>query len=318
MDFLVNESSLAGQFQDFPTFYRAVSRLMAIRQEIRRLGASLYCHRNFAHARVTANAFMQQAIQGLPTAQRRAWMQWLTRQGPYYWEDAQLQDENDWLEVNDEIVTDTAIGEAAICQSRGLCRELISIDPSDWMFTPIVVAWIRNDTVKENIFVANHWDLRTVQQSLAANPVRIDSWGNLATQVQRACTRLTFASDAFDPLVGHPFSIGAAKRIQVLLYTLHEFKGCFDKDGKRNAEGNRLYTEHFTGGKAWFSDSSGTEKNQFENELTFSHPELPGQTLFATWHGKVKTPQIRIHFSWPVRSDRALYVVYVGPKITKR
>jgi hypothetical protein len=317
VDFLVNELSLAGQFQDFATFHSAVGRLMGIRQEILRLGSSIYCHRNFAHARVTATAVMQQAIQGLPMAQRRAWMQWLTRQGPY-WEDAQLHDANEWLEANAEMVTNTAIGEAAICRSRGLSRELISLDPSDWLFTPIVVTWMRNETIRDDISVKNHWDIRTVQESLAANPISIDSWGTLATHTQQACTRLTFASNAFDPLAGRPFSPGAAERIQVLLYTLDKFKGCFDEDGKRNAEGHKLYTEHFTGEKAWFSDSSDTEKNDFKNELTFSHPGVSGQTLFATWHGKVKTPQIRIHFSWPVRSDTPLYVLYVGPKITNR
>ena len=35
-------------------------------------------------------------------------------------------------------------------------------------------------------------------------------------------------------------------------------------------------------------------------------------------HGKVKTPQIRIHFSWPITASTPLYVVYVGYKITKK
>jgi hypothetical protein len=95
-------------------------------------------------------------------------------------------------------------------------------------------------------------------------------------------------------------------------------KGCFDDQGHRNDEGHRLYANHFTGAKASFSDSSDSEKNDFRNELTFAHPEQPGETLFCAWHGKIKTPQIRIHFSWPVRSEAPLYVVYVGPKITKR
>ncbi len=28
-------------------------------------------------------------------------------------------------------------------------------------------------------------------------------------------------------------------------------------------------------------------------------------------------PRLRVPFSWPVRADELLYVVYVGPKITK-
>ena len=121
------------------------------------------------------------------------------------------------------------------------------------------------------------------------------------------------------PPIGRPsVRAWAAERIQVLLYTLDKFKGCFNEDGQRNAEGHRIYADHFAGAKAWFSDSSDTEKSVFRKALTFPHPAEPGKPLFCTWHGKVKSPQIRIHFSWPVRSDTPLYVVYVGPKRTEQ
>jgi hypothetical protein len=79
-----------------------------------------------------------------------------------------------------------------------------------------------------------------------------------------------------------------------------------------------LYQEYFTGKKAWFTDSSDSEKNRFKSQLTFKHPDVAGEDLICTWHGKVKSPQIRLHFSWPVSADTPLYVVYVGPKITKK
>jgi len=312
----VNDLSLAGQFHDIQSFHLAVARLMRIRQEIQRLGSSLYCHRNLAQAQITAGVAMQQAVQGLPMPERSAWMQWLTMQGPY-WEDARLHGAEDWLEVNGNIVTDTAVGEAAICCFRGLLRELVSFAPSAWLFTPVTVKWVHDDQSEEDICVSNHWDVASVQVSLAANPTRIASWRDLATQMHKACTRLTFAENAFEPLERYPFRPGAAERIHVLLNTLDKLRGCFDQGGRRNAEGHRLYSDHFTGTKAWFSDSSDTEKNAFRDELTFPHPRDPKRTLFCSWHGKVKTPpQIRIHFSWPIRSDTPLYVVYVGPKIT--
>ncbi|MEI7996656.1 MAG: hypothetical protein WCH01_17300 [Methylococcaceae bacterium] len=83
-------------------------------------------------------------------------------------------------------------------------------------------------------------------------------------------------------------------------------------------EGNRLYQEHFTGDKAWFSTSSDDEKIEFKNELTFNHPNNKDEKLFCPWHGKIKTPQIRIHFSYPIRADKPLYVPYIGLKITKK
>ena len=83
----MNDLSLSGQFQDIQSFQEALDRLMQIRHEIQRLGSSLYCHRNLAHAKVTPQGVMQQAVQGLPRARRSAVMRWLTTQGPY-WEDA--------------------------------------------------------------------------------------------------------------------------------------------------------------------------------------------------------------------------------------
>ena len=317
MDFLVNDLSLVGQFQDIPSFHAAVERLMKIRQVVRQHGSVLYCHRKLAHAQVTPIAVMQRAVQGLPLSQQRAWMQWLTMNGPY-WEDARVHGSDDYLDVNGDIVTDTAIGETAICRSRGLLRELISFDPSAWLYTPIKVNWIHNDETADEIPVPNSWDITSVQARLTANPRPIVSWVDLAAQTQNMCTRLTFAADTFESLRGRPFSLPAANQIRMLLHILNQFKGCFDAHGHRNPEGHRMHTDYFTGDNAYFSDSSAAEKTDFRSDLTFAHPAEQNRTLFCTWHGKVRTHVLRIHFSWPVRADTPLYVVYVGPKITKR
>lgn len=317
MDFLANDLSLSGQFHNLALFVAAVARMMELRQEIRRYGSALYCHRKMAYARVTPDMVMQQAIQHLQSEQRRALMQWLTQNGPY-WEDAQLHAPDDWLEANGDIVTDSAVGEAAFCRIHGLSRELVSFWPSQWNFNPVQASWVRDGRETVNVDIPNHWEAASVRLCLETNPERAHSWAELGAQIRRACTRLTFADNAFLPLEGHPFAPGAAGRIRVLLWTLNKFKGCFDDQGNRNAEGHQLYADHFTGARAWFSDSSDGEKNAFREKLTFPHPHRQGEFLFCSWHGKVKTPQIRIHFSWPIRSDEPLYVVYVGPKLTKR
>jgi hypothetical protein len=109
-----------------------------------------------------------------------------------------------------------------------------------------------------------------------------------------------------------------AERILVLLDVLQRLKQCFDEHGSRTMDGHVLYQQHFTGDKCWFSDSSDAEKEDFKSDLSFPHPDAPGETLFCTWHGKVKSPQYRIHFSWPVTAAAPVYVVYIGPKITTR
>lgn len=317
MNFLINDKSVDGQFHSVQEFKDAVHRVMEIRQEIQRLGFVLYCHRGMATAQITADAVMQQAVQLLRVDQRRAFMQWLTMLGPY-WEDSRLHSENEWLEVNGDIVTDTAVGEVAICRARGIERSLVSFNPSNWLFTPVTVTWRRESGEAADIEVENHWELATVQHCLEAKPAPIVSWVDLREKMTAACTRLTFLPSAFDPLEGHPFVLGAAERIRVLLFTLDKLRGCFDEAGQRTPEGDRIYAEHFVGEKAWFSDSSPSEKHDFESELTFPHPENAGKYLLCGWHGKVKTPQIRIHFSWPISANQPVFVVYVGPKLTKR
>ncbi|MFO1044154.1 MAG: hypothetical protein U0941_20410 [Planctomycetaceae bacterium] len=317
MHYLLNDLSIHGQFNSAADFIKSIDVLMSIRQVIRQTGRELYCHRDLGSVKVTAGMRMPQAIQEMPLEKRRPWMQWVTQFGPYWSEDRE-HSEDDYLELEDgEIVTNFACGEAAFCISNGLGRELISISPSEWLKTPVVVRLVKkSDSL--TIEVVNHWTSATVATSLAKLPAAFDSWKSLEECVHRTCPLLTFSQAAFESLKGHPYIHGAAERILIRLQVLNKMRTCFDEEGNRTTEGHRIYTDHFTGEKAWFSDSSDSEKRDFESDLTFQNPSNPAQYLFCTWHGKVKTPQLRIHFSWPIAKDTPLYVVYVGPKITKR
>lgn len=315
MQVLLNDLSLHGQFSSIPAFQDAIRSIMNIRIKMRQFGRELYCHRNVAQAQITHDLTMQQAIQQFNQNDRRAVMGWLTQHGPF-WEDERYHDPDDYLEYQDQVVTDTALGEAAYRCFSGSEYQLVSFAPSDWLFTPITVIWRRNDIV--SIEVPNHWEIIALETALRAATPQIQSWEQLASVMPSRCTNLTFATDSFEPLSGRPFVNSAAQRIVELLETLDKFKSCFDAQGQRTSEGQRIYQDHFTGEKAWFTDSSDSEKNEFEAKLTFTHPTKVSETLFCTWHGKVKTPQFRIHFSWPIRKNEPLYVVYVGSKLTKR
>ncbi|MGD9127407.1 MAG: hypothetical protein PVH19_08510 [Planctomycetia bacterium] len=317
----MNDCSIHGQFYAVGDFFEAVEKLMTIRRKINQSGLELFCHRNTALAQVTANLNMPQAIQSMPRDKQLAWMSWLTKTGPY-WEDNRLHPQDEWLETgNEQIVTDTAIGEAAFCKLQGLERELVSVNPSNWTHNPILVTWkiIEGEKPKStNIEIRNYWTLGDISQKLESLPSNFDSWKSLETHVRRAFDVLVFSDDAFEPLKGHPYSPGAASRINKLLSVLNELRKSYDSNGTRTSEGNRIYTEHFTGEKSWFSNSSESEIHSFRDNLTFRHPEQTDQTILCSWHGKVKTPQIRIHFSWPISATTNLYIVYIGPKITKR
>lgn len=323
MSLLVNDLSFHGQFSNLVLFREAIVQLMTIREIARCFGRELHCHKGMADAHVMSNTTMAQAIQALTHNEQRALRSWITRNGPF-WEDARIHSSDEYLEFNGNIVTDTAVGEAAWCRLNSIERELVSITPSNWQFSPLAVEWTSGSTARKKIDVINHWNPVSLEAILKASPIPIASWNQLATVTRARCPLLTFATDAFTPLDGHPFVPGAAQRLLAILDILNRFKSCFDENGQRTPDGNEIYQDFFTGVKAegghgaTFTDSSDSEKNKFKKELTFRHPEDANKNIFCPWHGKVQTPQLRVHFSWPARADEPLYIVYVGPKITKQ
>ena len=262
---------------------------------------------------------MPQAVGDLDQNSRRVVMSWLARHGPF-WEDLREHGGDEYLDCvgwEGRVVTDTAVGEAAYCCLHGRERGLVSLAPSLWQFRPVRVDWHEDESVK-SVCVPNYWDADVLEAELKRLRLPLASWVGLERTARMDLPGLVFAPDSFEPLRGHPFHLGVAERLLLRLNVLDEIRRCFDGEGRRTAEWHRLYRKHFTGEKSWFSDSSEREKNDFKREMTFRNPSRAEETLFCTWHGKVKTPQLRIHFSWPVVAKEPLYVVYVGPKLTKR
>lgn len=320
MNCLVNDLSIHGQFREQAAFHNAIARLMTMRNVAQRFERELHCHRALLNRNPMPDMTMQQALGQLANDERRAVMGWLTRHGPF-WDDLRQHSDNEYLECRGEVVTESAVGEAASRMLHGVECGLVSITPSDWDYAPVEVVWRReHEGLQDQHANVDNWrDVVTLEEKLriAAPPIR--SWDNLRETSTRRFMRLTFASDCFDHLNGHPFVKSTADRIVVLLDILDRFAREFDANDMRTPEGQRIYQKYFTGGKtALFSDSSDDEKSSFRNQLTFSHPDEPGNHLFCPWHGKERHMVFRLHFSWPIESGRPVYVVYVGPKITKR
>ncbi len=321
MEILVNDLSIHEQFHDAESFRNALARLMAMRSAARRFGQNVHCHRSLLTASPIPGVAMQQAIGRLAVeSERRAAMSWLTRLGPF-WDDLRRHGAGDWLECRGKIVTESAVGEAAFRTLHGANCGLLSFAPSDWDYSPVDVTWRREDEGEDDRSTAlpNWRSASAVEAGLRDTAPPLRSWGDLRQAAAIRFESLTCVPDCFEPLSGLPFAKGAADRFLVLLDILDRFARSFDRNGARTAEGQRIYQDYFTGGcNALFSDSSDDEKRDFREALTFRHPNEPGGSLFCTWHGKVRQMTLRLHFSWPVRAGRPVYVVYAGPKLTKR
>jgi hypothetical protein len=317
LELLANDLSIHGQFHDLLAFRDALARLMAMRAAARRFGRDVHCHRQFLMVEALPGVSLQQTLGQLDRSERLAAIGWLTRGGPF-WEDLRRHGAGDWLEYRGEVVTDTAVGEAAFRALHGVTSGLLSVTPSDWSFSPVEVTWREPpDNMRDRaVALENWWNAEELERSLQTAEPQISSWANLRHVSTARFASLTFAGDCFEPLSGIPFLPSAADRIRALLQILDRFARAFDASGKRTPNGQRVYQNYFTGDSAPFSDSSDKEKRRFNKELTFHDPNNPGRYLLCPWHGKVA--DFRIHFSWPVRYGEPVYVVYVGSKITRR
>ena len=319
MELLANDLSIHGQFHNLRVFRDALARLMTMRATARRYGREVHCHRAFLSIEPQAGVPLQRMLGCLGKNESRAVMQWLTRRGPF-WDDLRRHGAGDWLECRGEVVTDTAVGEAAFRALHNNASGLVSVSPSDRVFSPVDVIWRREaeGSRDRSMSIDNWWDVAALEKDLQTADPPITSWDALRDVATTRFGSLTFADDCFTLTAGLPFAVGPAERIIALFDILDRLVRAFDSNGRRNAEGHDIYRTYFTGGNAWFSDSSETEKSDFRDQLTFRHPDQPRRSLFCPWHGKIRHLELRLHYTWSGRAGETAYVVYVGPKITKR
>ena len=313
MQLLFNELSIQGQFYDITDFRNAARRLVGMRKIAQQFGRELHCHRNTINQRISRSISVYEAIQTFTREEKRSLLLWLTRHGPF-WEEAPFHGPDHWLECDDEIVTDTALGEAAYCTAGGIDRRLVSITPSKWSRAPIAVTMM-ND-ISRVIHVDNYWTDSTLEIALVEAEPPISSWDQLENVAVSRFRNVKFSISAFQPLDGMPFSPTAAEYIMTRLYTLNYVMGCRTESGVFTSAAKPILDAHLTRGSVQFSDSSTREKQKFSGALSFPHPDVSGAILDCTWHAKVKPLLIRMHFRWPVPPGEELYVVYIGRKIT--
>ena len=299
-------------------FREGIVRLVTMRRVAKDWGREIYCSRAMARTEPIRGIPMVKAIQRLPHAEKNAVMSWLDRTGPF-WDDIDRHGEDEWLECRGDIVTDSAVAEAAFRGIHGHPSGLISVVPSAWAYSPVEVTWRIDDGAgsSQTVEIENWWDKTGLLGALEDAAPSPTSWAELHEVATRKFRRLRFCKGCFEPLEGVPFASGAADHLGILLGILDRFAGCFDDSRGRTPEGHRLEEQYFTGDSAPFSDSSASEKRRFRRQLTFRDESLPGGRSLCGWHGKMKRHTIRFHFSWPVRANERVSVVYVGPKLTK-
>lgn len=315
MEIFLNDLSFHGQYQSSRDFEQALSRLMAMREAARRHSRSIKIHQRMDD-RVTANGLtFRQVVSQLQPDRRRQILSWKTREGPI-WDAPPRHTGDDYFRCGDEIVTESAVAEAAWCRARGEDACLVSTTPSNWEGSPITVQWERDQPFEPvEIELDNFSQAGLFEAHLATTAGPIVSWDDLEQRLRNFCTHIRFTGNCFQAIHNLPFGSGPAREIFQRIRVLEQLARNTTPDG-RTEDGKRVYQDHFVGEKAWFTDSSDREYAVFKREMTFHHPDT-GISLFCPWHGKVKSPQIRIHFAWPEKQEEPFIIAYIGPKLTK-
>lgn len=313
MDLILNELSVNGLSPDPVALRISIGKMMAMRNAAKtRAGVEVYCHRNVSNMAISSGEAFREGLQVLRPNEKRAVFSWLDKNGPF-WEDAPTDASGEWYECDGEFVTETGLAEAAHYVENEIDWRTLSFVPSRWERSPIAVTHRKSDDDSRDISVLNYWDMAELGPALIQAQPDPKSWNELEDAARGRFTNLSFTADSFSHLDGQPFAPGVAGKIFSRLSALDKL---WAVGGRSSDEGRRIYDNYFMGDRAWFSDSSATEKVRFERGLTF---RLGGNDVFCPWHGKLRLAhrqQFRIHFTWPVPPGGQLHVVYLGLKIT--
>ncbi len=321
MLWFVNDLSLAGQFDDPKAFRAALEPLLRLRHGNPSLGKRLYCTRGLGARPVTDRHDLRDAVFGLGDRTfTQLVLNWVTKQGPF-WDDERQPNADDLFEHEGQDVTDQGLGEAARRMLAGADAGVFSFAGKDGEFerTPLAVTHGLPEAPLGSIGVENWWTTDGLRLAAEAAEGVPENWSQVIERAEARFQGLLLAGDLSDRLCPHPFSVYVAQRIIELLGVLDRMVAETDEQGRLSERGVELRENHFVGQKAWFTSESETNLTRFEADMTFRDPADHGKTIFCPWHGKIKTPQFRIHFEWPrPEGQREIKVVYIGPKITKR
>ncbi len=319
MEWYINDLSLDGQFKDPRAFKKALEPLLQFRAQEPLLKDRLYCSMLLHERPITAKANLHQSV--IATKDKtfiRLVLEWVSRSGTF-WEENRQPNIDDYFEYKTHDVTDQGLGEAARRKLTGFDACTFSFKESSLSFdkSPLSVQHGLSELPIGYLSIENYWETSQLTERINSSFICL-CWSDVEREIIRRFKGLIFTWHVMEALASTPFSKYVTERIFELLRVLDQLALESDEKGEISEKGKELYNNHFIGEKAWFTDESLHNKNNFKQKMTFPDPSDPNQKIFCPWHGKIKTPQIRIHFQWPrPKGQRPIKVLYIGPKITK-
>ncbi len=317
MEWILNELSLTGRYEASAEFLSDIEGLVKLISTNKLVNDNLYCARKIGSVEVIGNKSFAQIIYTEASKNlRQQVLNWVDRKGPY-WDDDRQENEDDYFEIDGVDVTDLGLGE---CARRCIVdRESSSFSfPGNYDASPLVVQHGLCEDVLGRYSIQNLWGVDSFLAACLDTLPTPTTWTESIEQLQQRFTKLLFCDELLSQISILPFSLTVHRRMRELCSALEYYLESRDENGYHTEKTEEFLQNHFHGDKAWFSDETDSDASKFESELSFTDPR-DGQKKLYRFHGKIKTPQVRIYFEWPVRPNSDdIAIVYFGPKITKK
>ncbi len=315
MDVHLNDLSLCGQFD---TGGQAVSALLRIFARAQKGRFRLMVSRGLLSRPAVGSMPLHSIIAAARQTERSLLLNWLGKSGPFS-DDEPIETADDLWWLDEDEVTDQGLGAAGrklLVGEDAASFSLTHASSSRFEQSPLAVmqglpgepVWLAE--------VVNLWDFGELEALNSLIEIEPENWDDFISACTSRFGNLMIDERNFAAgLKKHPFNGNVVRRGFALLRVLDELAAGMGIDGALSQTALRLLEEHFQGGKAWFSD----EKPLNEDVFIFRDNSNNGAGLYCSWHGKVKTPQFRLHFQWPVPVGQSyIKVLYFGEKLTKR
>lgn len=315
MDVHLNDLSLGGQFD---TDGQVVSALLQIFAQARKKRFRLVVSRGLLSRPAVGPMTLHSIIAAARQTERSLLLNWLGKSGPFS-DDEQIETADDLWWFDEDEVTDQGLGAAGRKLLVGEDAASFSLaHASSFRFERSPLAVIQG-LPGEPLWTAevhNLWDFAELEALDSLLEKEPENWDDFISACTGRFGNLMIDEQNFAAgLKKHPFNGNVVRRGFALLRVLDELAGGIGSDGALSKTALSLLKEHFQGGKAWFSD----EKPKDDDVFIFRDNSNNGVGLYCSWHGKVKTPQFRLHFQWPVPAGQScIKVLYFGEKLTKR
>jgi hypothetical protein len=322
MRWYLNDISLQGQFNDERSFELLFRQLIAERGQSDLLRSSFRVTRLLPDRLVkTSVSLRAMLLSSRDRDLRGAALSWLDRNGPFV-DDDRTDEVDDYFEFESIDVTEGALGEAA---RRAKMNERVAVfsfsgGVVDFCRAPLLIHHGIPEQRLGHHAVDNVWTIETLRLSVISAGPPISSWKSLVESARTRFPFLVLPNTIYEnaSLSSEPFNTAIRDRAVEMLSYLNQYLSDRGPNGEEGPIARSLITRFFVGDRARFSGESATNRVHYRNELTFSHPYLDGEKIFAHWHGKISTRYFRLHFEWPLpREAKKLVVCYLGPKITK-